>query len=125
MMLGKFFASRLRVGVFVLPADVDTITETSEMELVELFFMTPVCRPGFRAVELGGENDCAVKFQFGFKANTSPLLDIRPQSLKGTACLGHSVVDLGIDIGNAGECTAAHGTGFLELGETSLWSFWC
>ena len=37
--------------------------------------MTPVCRPGFRAVELGGESDCAVKFQFGFKANTSPLLD--------------------------------------------------
>ena len=125
MMLGEFFALRLRVGVLVLPADANTIRETSEMELVLLFFMTPVCRPGFRAVELGGENDCAVKFQFGFKANTSPLLDIRPQSPKDTACLGHSVVDLGIDIGIAGECTAAHGTGFLELGETSLWSFWC
>ena len=67
--------------------------------------MAPVCRPGFRAVELGGENDYAVKFEFGFKANTSPLVDIRPQSPKGTACLGHSVVDLGIDIGIAREYT--------------------
>ena len=67
--------------------------------------MTPVCRSGFRTVDLGDENDCAVKFEFSFKANKSPLLDIRPQSPKGTACLGHSVVDLGIDIGIAGECT--------------------
>ena len=41
----------LRVGDFVLPADVEKVSEASEMEVVKLFFMLSICGPGFRAVE--------------------------------------------------------------------------
>ena len=99
--------------------------------------MTSVCRPGFRAVEYCGEDDCPVKFQFGFKANStpthflhtsilflmtkklclclSPLPDIHPQSFKGDTCLGDSVVDLGINVGIAGACTTQVCEGLYHL----------
>ena len=41
----------LRVGDFVLPADVEKIAEASEVEMVQLFFMPSVRGPGFRAIE--------------------------------------------------------------------------
>ena len=41
----------LRVGDFVLPADVEKIAEASEMQMVQLFFMPSVRGLGFRAVE--------------------------------------------------------------------------
>ena len=50
--------------------------------------MTSVCCPGFRA-----EDDCKVNFQFGFKANSSSLPDIRPLSPRDAACLRDCVVD--------------------------------
>ena len=41
----------LRVGDFVLSADVEKIAEATEVEMVQLFFMPSVRGPGFRAVE--------------------------------------------------------------------------
>ena len=52
----------LRVGYFVLPADVEKIAEESEVELVQSFFMPSEHGPGFRAVEWGSEDDCPVDF---------------------------------------------------------------
>ena len=66
-----------------MPADVKT--EESTMEVVKLFFTPCICSPGFRAVEQGVEIDCPVDFQLSFKATSTPLPDILPQSSKGTA----------------------------------------
>ena len=41
----------LRVRDRVLPADVEKVSEASEMELVKMVFMSCICGPGFRAVE--------------------------------------------------------------------------
>ena len=38
-------------------------------------------------------------FQLDFKAHSSPLSDILPQSPKGAACLGDSFAGLGIFVG--------------------------
>lgn len=68
-----------------------------------------ICSPGFRAVGEGGVDNCPVDFQLGFKANFSPLPDFLPQSPKGATCFGDSVVDLGINVGVAGEGDAQVG----------------
>jgi len=39
------------VGDFVLPADVQEVAETSEVEVVDLPFMSSVCSPRFAAIE--------------------------------------------------------------------------
>ena len=44
-------SQNLRIGDFVLPVDVQKIAEASEVEMVQLFFMSSVCVPGFRAVQ--------------------------------------------------------------------------
>ena len=36
---------------FVLPADVEKVSEVSEIEVVMLFFMSSLCGAGFRTVE--------------------------------------------------------------------------
>ena len=41
----------LRVGYFVLSADVEKIALASEVEMVQLFFMPSVRGPGFRTVK--------------------------------------------------------------------------
>ena len=66
-----------------------------------MFFITSVCRPGFRAVEKGGEYDCSLNFQFDIKAKSFLLPNIDAQSPKGAACVGYSVVNL--DVGTAEE----------------------
>lgn len=82
--------------------------------------MTSVCGPDFRAVELRGGDDCPVNFQFVLKANSSLLPDVHPQSPKGAACLGDSVVDLSINVGIAEECTTHVCEGFYRLKGLSI-----
>ena len=55
----------LGVGDLILPADVEDAAKTLEMELMELFFVSPVDGPGFAAVQKCGQDDCHVDFDFG------------------------------------------------------------
>ena len=53
---------------------------------------------------------------FSFVSRLIPLLpDILPQSPKGAACRGDYVVDLGINVGVAGECATEVGEGLYRL----------
>ena len=57
------------------------------MEVIELFGMTTVDRPGLASVEEGGEYHCMVDFQLGGKAESSLLLDILSKSPKAVLAM--------------------------------------
>jgi len=54
----------LGVGDLVLPADYENAAKTSEMELLELLYMSPVNSSGFTAVEKCSLDDCSVECDF-------------------------------------------------------------
>ena len=60
------------------------------------------------------------KLSAWFQGYSSPLPDIHSQSPKGAACPGDSVVDLGIDVGIAGECTTQVCEGLYRLKSLSV-----
>ena len=66
----------------------EKVSETSEMEMIDSSFVSPVSSPGFAGIEEGVEDHCAIIFQFCRKADdSSPLPDATPESPKSAACL--------------------------------------
>ena len=92
----------LCVWNFALPADVKEVTETPEMEVVDLPLVPSVRSLCFAATAYCGKDNCSVDFQVGCEADPSPLTDVFPESLEGAACFRDPVVDLSIDGGVCG-----------------------
>ena len=59
-----------------MPSDAN---ESVEMEMIELLGMSAVDSPGLTGVEEGGEDNCAVDFQFGLEAHRQTISQSLPK----------------------------------------------
>ena len=90
------FLQNFSVGNFVLPAEVGECPEASEVEVVQLLFVTSVSSPGLAAEQESGEDYCSLNFEFFGKVNSSPLINCLPEPPKRLVGFVNSVADLDI-----------------------------
>lgn len=87
------FLQNFSVGDFVLPPEVGECPEASEVEVVQLLFVTSVSSPGLAAEQESGEDYSSLNFELDGKVNSSPLINCLPEPPKRLVGFGNSVAD--------------------------------